>query len=174
VRNSGQYVGVGLVAVGLLLALGIAAWLGVGLANDDLEAGGAVLGGVIAFLFLVAPFVAVGAFLIFRSRAESREFAQAAAQRRLMGRIEAAGEISVADLAIDSGMTRDEVRDNLVDLVSKGLFSGYVDWQRGRLFARQAAQLRELRNCQSCGSELQLAGHGLVRCPFCGTEYFLP
>ncbi len=173
-RKSGLYVGVGLVAAGLIVALLIAFWLAIGLSSDDLNAGGALLGGIFAFVFLVAPLVGVGGFLVVRARSEGREFEQASAQRRLIGRIEAAGEISVADLAIESGLTRDAVRDNLVELVSKGLFSGYVDWERGRLYARQASQLREMRNCLSCGSELSLAGHGLVRCPFCGAEYFLP
>lgn len=173
-RDSGQIVGLGLIIAGGLVALLIAAWLVSGLASSDLEASGAILGGLFGFLFLVAPLAGGGAFVYVRSRSESRELEQVALQRRLLGRIEAAGEIAVADLALETGLTRDGVRDSLVDLVSKGLFSGYVDWERGRLYARQAAQLRELRNCQNCGSELELAGKGLVRCPFCGAEYFLP
>jgi hypothetical protein len=174
VRSSNEYVGIGLIAVGFMLALGIAAWLVAGLASSDLEAGGAILGGIVSFTFLVAPLVAVGGIILVRARSESRQLAEVAVQRRMIARIDLAGEIGVADLALESGLTRDEVRANLIDLVSKGLFSGYVDWDRGRLFARQAAELRELGRCQSCGSELELAGKGLVRCPYCGTEYFLP
>ncbi|CAN5722225.1 hypothetical protein BH23CHL2_BH23CHL2_26240 [soil metagenome] len=173
-RSSSEYVGIGLIAVGTLLAAAIVAWLASGIISSDLETGGAILGGIIGFLFLVAPLVGVGGFIFVRARSESRQLSRAAVQRRLIARIDLAGEIAVADLALESGLTRDEVRENLVELVSRGLFSGYVDWNRGRLFARQAAELRELRNCQSCGSELRLAGKGLVRCPFCGTEYFLP
>lgn len=173
-RNSGQYVGIGLVVAGVLLAVLIVAWLGVGLADGDLEGGGAVLGGILAFIFLVAPLVGIGGFLLVRGRSESRRLERASSLRRMLGRIEAAGEISVADLAIDSGLTRDQVRDNLVELVSMGLFSGYVDWERGRLYARQAGELREMSNCQNCGSPLSLAGQGLIRCPYCGAEYFLP
>jgi hypothetical protein len=167
-------VGLGLIVAGGLLALLIAAWLASGLASDDLEASGAILGGIFGFLFLVAPLLGAGAFVFYRSRSEARAMEEVAVQRRMLGRIEAAGEIAIADLALDTGLTRDGVRDSLVDLVSKGLFSGYVDWERGRLYARQAAQLREMRNCQNCGSQLQLAGKGLVRCPSCGAEYFLP
>ncbi len=173
-RKSGLYVGIGLVVAGFVVTLLVSIWLGIGLASSDLEAGGAMLGGIVAFLFLVAPLLGVGGFLIVRSRAEAREYDRVTVQRRMIGRIEAAGEISVADLALESGLSREEVRDNLVDLVSKGLFSGYVDWNRGQLFARQASQLREMQYCQSCGSQLELAGHGLIRCPYCGTEYFLP
>lgn len=173
-RSSSEYIGIGLVAVGVLLALGIVGWLTAGLLSSDLETGGAILGGIIGFIFLVAPLVGVGGFIFVRARSESRQLGEVAVQRKMLARIDIAGEIAIADLALESGLTRDEVRANLVDLVSKGLFSGYVDWNRGRLFARQAAELRELGQCQSCGSELELAGKGLVRCPFCGTEYFLP
>jgi len=30
-----------------------------------------------------------------------------------------------------------------------------------------------LSNCQHCNGSLELAGKGIVRCPFCGTEYYL-
>ncbi|MEZ4522258.1 MAG: hypothetical protein R3A46_11540 [Thermomicrobiales bacterium] len=173
-RNSSQIVGIGLVAVGSILAIAIGGWLVAGLVSSDLEAGGAILGGIFGFIFLVAPLIGVGSFILVRSRSESRQMDQVALQRQLLARIELAGEIGIADLALEVGLTRDEVRANLVDLVSKGLFSGYVDWDRGRLFARQAAELRNMHHCQSCGSELELAGKGLIRCPYCGTEYFLP
>ena len=173
-RSSSEYVGIGLVAAGLLLMLAIIAWLITGLVNSDVEAGGAILGGIVGFIFLVAPLLGVGGYIFVRARSESRQLSNVAVQRRLIGHIDAAGEIAIADLALENGLTREEVRDHLVDLVSKGLFSGYVDWDRGQLFARQASALRELSHCQSCGSELELAGKGLVRCSFCGTEYFLP
>ena len=173
-RSSSEYVGLGLIGAGLLLGLGIGVWLASGLINSDLEAGGAILGGIIGFLFLVAPLVGVGGFIFVRSRSESQQLGQVAVQRRLLARIDLAGEIAVADLALEADLSRDEVRGHLVDLVSKGLFSGYVDWDRGRLYARQASELRNLKYCENCGSELELAGKGLVRCPFCGAEYFLP
>ncbi len=173
-RSTGQYIGAGLVAVGLLIGLGLAGWLIAGLVSSDLEAGGAILGAIIGFIVLVAPLVIVGGFVFIRARSESQQLGAVAVQRKLLARIDLAGEIGIPDLALESGLSRDEVRENLVDLVSKGLFSGYVDWDRGRLFARQASELRNMRHCQSCGSELELAGKGLVRCPFCGTEYFLP
>ena len=27
--------------------------------------------------------------------------------------------------------------------------------------------------CEVCGGQLELAGPGVIRCPYCGTEYFL-
>ncbi len=173
-RSSSQVVGLGLIAAGVVIAALTTAWLLAGRADDDLEASGALLGGIFAFVFLVAPLAGAGTFFYVRGRSESRAMMRVSRQRRLLGAVEAAGEISIADLALETGATRDQVRADLFDLVSKGLFSGYVDWNGGRLFARQASELRQLEQCQRCGSPLSLAGKGLIRCPFCGTEYFLP
>ncbi|MEZ4571263.1 MAG: hypothetical protein R2849_13235 [Thermomicrobiales bacterium] len=130
-RNSSQIVGIGLVAVGSILAIAIGGWLVAGLVSSDLEAGGAILGGIFGFIFLVAPLIGVGSFILVRSRSESRQMDQVALQRQLLARIELAGEIGIADLALEVGLTRDEVRANLVDLVSKAssqdMLIGIVD-----------------------------------------------
>lgn len=173
-RSSSQIVGIALVVAGVVIAVLIAAWLLAGLADDDLQTSGAVLGGIFGFIFLVAPLTGAGVFVFVRGRAESAALERTGRQRKMLGAIETAGEISIADLALETGATRDQVRSDLFDLVSKGLFSGYVDWDAGRLFARQASELRSYDQCQRCGSPLSLAGKGLIRCPYCGTEYFLP
>lgn len=173
-RSGTQIVGIALLAGGIIVAILLVAWLASGLADDSLEMSGAVLGGTIGFLFLVLPLAGVGAFLLVRGRSESEQLQRGARQRKMLGIIEAAGEISIADLALETGGTRDSVRDDLYDLVSKGLFSGYVNWDSGRLYARQASELRSMTHCANCGGELSLAGKGLIRCPYCGAEYFLP
>jgi len=75
-------------------------------------------------------------------------------------------------VAIEMNASRDEVKAWLYDLVGKGLFSGYVNWDEGVLYSRQASQLKTNR-CPKCGGEVKLAGKGVVTCPFCGTEIFL-
>ncbi|HCG30754.1 MAG TPA: hypothetical protein DEU95_13820, partial [Chloroflexi bacterium] len=95
-------------------------------------------------------------------------------QRKLLAIVETAGQISIADLALQIGGTRDSVRDDLYDLVSKGLFSGYADWNRGILYTRAASDLRGSKTCPNCGGQLEIAGKGLIRCPYCGAEIFLP
>lgn len=174
-RTSGQTIGIALIAGGLIVALLLVAWLAAGLAGDgDLELSGAVLGGFFGFLFLVFPLVAGGVFLFIRGRSEAGMLASVARQRKMLGIIEAAGEISISDLALEMGSNRDTVRADLYDLVSKGLFAGYVNWDRNQLFARQASELRGRETCPNCGAPLALAGKGLIRCPNCGTEIFLP
>jgi tRNA(Ile2) C34 agmatinyltransferase TiaS len=61
----------------------------------------------------------------------------------------------------------------LHELVGMGLFAGYVNWDEGMLYSRQASELRQLSQCENCGGQLELAGKGVIRCPYCGTEYFL-
>lgn len=174
-RSSGQTIGIVLIVAGVVVAALLVAWLAAGLADDGgLELSGAVLGGFFGFIFLVAPLVGAGVFMFLRGRGESAMLANVQRQRKMLGIIEAAGEISISDLTLEMGSDRDTVRADLYDLVSKGLFSGYVNWDRNQLFARQASELRGRENCPNCGAPLALAGKGLIRCPNCGTEIFLP
>jgi hypothetical protein len=59
-------------------------------------------------------------------------------------------------------------------LVGLGVFTGYINWDDGVLFSAQASQLRDLTQCKKCGGAVKLVGKGVVKCPYCGTEYFLP
>ncbi len=173
---TGRTVGMLMIGAGLLIGAVAMAWLASGVADDEsgLRLSGAVLGGAMLFIVLVLPLVAGGIFLYIRGGAEAKQFENAARQRKMLGIIESAGEISIADLALQLAGTRDSVRADLYDLVSKGLFAGYVDWDRGILFARQASELRGKQTCPNCGGQVSLAGKGLVRCPYCGVEIFLP
>ncbi|MGH9175538.1 MAG: hypothetical protein ACRD1H_14325 [Vicinamibacterales bacterium] len=173
---TGRTMGLLLAASGLLVGLAVAAWLITGIADDEsgLRLSGAVFGGALLFIAVVLPLVAGGIFLYIRGGAEAARFADAERQRKLLGIVESAGEISIADLALQLGGARDSVRADLYDLVSKGLFAGYVDWDRGILFARQASELRGRTTCPNCGGEVSLVGKGLVRCQYCGAEIFLP
>ena len=58
-------------------------------------------------------------------------------------------------------------------LVGRGLFSGYVDWNKGVLYSVEASQLQGRQTCPNCGAPLELAGKGLIKCPYCGAEIFL-
>lgn len=174
-RNTSQTVGIVLIAAGLIIGALAIGWLALGVMGDgDLEMSGAALGALLFIGFLVIPLVGAGLLVLTRARRESAAMERAQRQRKLLGVVEAAGEISIADVALETGGTRDTVRDDLYDLVSKGLFSGYVDWDRGQLIARQASELRGRETCPNCGGQLSLAGKGLVKCPYCGAEIFLP
>ena len=174
--GNGKVVGLLLLAGGAIVGAIAVAWLASGLADDEsgLRLSGAVFGGALIFIILVLPMLAGGWFIYQRSRREGAQFAHVGRQRKLLGIVEAAGQIAVPDLALQLEATRDEVRSDLYDLVSKGLFAGYVDWDKDILYARQASQLRGSENCPNCGGQVTIAGKGLIRCPYCGAEIFLP
>ena len=175
-KSTSSTLGLVLIAAGILVLVVGLGWLATGVADEgsDLELSGALLGVLFCVGVLVVPLVGGGILVYTRAKREEAAMANVTRQRQLLGIVEAAGEITIADLALETGGTRDTVRADLYDLVSKGLFSGYVDWDRGRLFARQASELREAGRCPNCGGEQSLAGKGLITCRYCGAEIFLP
>ena len=94
-------------------------------------------------------------------------------QRRLLDMLMTRGQLSIVDVALELGRTREQIESDLYDLVGLGLFTGYVDWRKGVLHSVEAAQLEARTTCPNCGGELVLAGKGLIKCPYCGAEIFL-
>jgi hypothetical protein len=111
---------------------------------------------------------------LLRGRQDAAVAASAGKQRQMLGMIKARGQVNIADLAIDLRTSRDEVQRMVYELVNMGLYSGYVNWSEGTLYSSEASELRTLDRCKNCSGQLELAGKGVIRCPFCGTEYFLP
>jgi len=54
---------------------------------------------------------------------------------------------------------------------SAGRFTGSTHWQEGLLVSAETMALIESK-CPHYGGELQMAGKGLVRCSFCGSEIY--
>lgn len=173
---NGKVVGLLLIAGGAIVGALAIAWLLSGLSDDEsgLRTSGAVFAGALIFIIVVLPLVAGGLFVLQRAHREAIQFAHVGRQRKMLGIVEAAGQIAIPDLALQLSATRDDVRSDLYDLVSKGLFAGYVDWDKDLLYARQASELRGRVTCPNCGGQVTIAGKGLIRCPFCGAEIFLP
>ena len=160
-----RILGIVLLAVGL----GISAWLVTGLVESGGEgASGYVLGLVLFSL----PWFAVSLYLLLSSRGEVREESKADKQRTILSAVMTRGRVSVADLAIECDLTREQVRDYIYDIIGKDLFRGYVNWEKGKLVSAEAAQIKA-DTCPNCGGKVELAGKGLVRRPFCGTETYL-
>jgi hypothetical protein len=169
----GRTLGIILIAGGFIVGIIIAVLMFVYRGEGNLSAGAATLGMVIGMLVLVLPLLGVGVFLLWRGSQEAAAAVEANKQRDLLNMVKTRGQIAVADLVIELKTSKDEVSQMIHQLVGMGLFSGYVNWDEGMLYSRQASELRQLSNCQHCGGELQLAGKGIIRCPYCGTEYFL-
>jgi hypothetical protein len=171
--NTGKTIGLILVVAGIGVCLLSALWIGMGLANpeSDLELTGAVLGLGLAFI-IAAPLVGAGVFMFIRGQREAAEFAEVEKERKLLGMVQAQGQLAVSDAALELDASRDQVKAWVYDLVNKGLFAGYINWDDGMLYSRDAAQLRGDK-CPNCSGELELAGKGVVECPYCGAEIFL-
>lgn len=154
----------------IIVSLGVAAWLVVGL--TELEPGQSRAGYVLGLVLFSLPFLAVGLYLLLASRGEVKAESRADKQRIILNAVMTRGRVSVADLAIECDLTRDQVKSNIYDLIGKDLFRGYVNWERGELVSAEAAQIKD-DTCPNCGGKVELAGKGLVRCPYCGTETYL-
>jgi DNA-directed RNA polymerase subunit RPC12/RpoP len=155
----------------MVVGLGIAAWLITGLieaTNQKSTISGYVLGLVLFCL----PWFAVSLYLLLTSRGEIKEESKADKERTILGAVMTRGRVSVADLAIECNLTREQVRDYVYDIIGKDLFRGYVNWDKGELVSAEAAQIKS-DTCPNCGGKVEIAGKGLVRCPFCGTETYL-
>ncbi len=89
-----------------------------------------------------------------------------------MSMVSAQGQVAVVDAALELNVSRDQLKDLIYDLVGKELFTGYINWNDGILYARDAATMQSTK-CPNCGGVREVAGKGVVRCPYCGSELFV-
>lgn len=169
----GRILGIILIAGGIIVGIIITVLMMVYRGEGSLTSGAATLGWVLGIAVLVLPQLAIGIFLLWKGGQEAAVAEKADQQRELLSIVKSRGQVDIRDLAIEMQASKDDVQGMVHDLVGMGLFSGYINWDEGVLYSSQASQLRELTNCKHCGGQLELAGKGVIRCPFCGTEYFL-
>jgi hypothetical protein len=169
--GSGRTIGILMVVAGLIIGLVAAVWLLSGLIGEEIGIPGAVLGFGLA-LVLILPLIGAGIYLFIKGGREAQELAQIRQQRKILDMVQTQGQVSVSDVVLELGSSRDEVQSWIYDLVGKGLFSGYIKWDEGVLYSRDASLLKT-NKCPHCGGQIELAGKGISKCPFCGTEIFL-
>jgi hypothetical protein len=156
--------------VGLILCLAglaVAGFLAAGLYEGKLQASGFMLG---AILF-VLPLFAGGIYIMVRSLQEAGEERRVRREKEILTMMETQGKVKVSDICLNLRLDRPAVEGLLRDLVGKGLFTGSINWQEGILVSAEAKSL-EQGKCPHCGGELQIAGKGFLRCPFCGSEIY--
>jgi len=168
----GRIAGIIFLVAALAVCLLGTAIVGASYLTENLTLAAAVLGLAIAAV-IALPLAGVGVFIFMRGGQEAKTEAVAQKQRRLLDMVSTRGELAIADAAVELQAPRDEVKNWIYRLVGLGVFTGYINWDDGVLFSAQAAQLRDLTHCKKCGGEVKLAGKGIVKCPYCGTEYFL-
>lgn len=172
-RSSGKLVGLGMIAAGVILGIAGGAWLISGMNEDKLEQSGAIFGLILLLGVIVLPLVGGGIYFTRKGAEEEKELAKIDEQRRLLDIVSTRGQVSIPDLVLELKSSRDEVERNLNELVGRGLFSGYVDWNKGMLYSVEASKLQGAQYCPNCGGKLELAGKGVVTCPYCGAQIFL-
>ncbi len=169
----GRTLGIILLIGGTLVAIIITALMWTYSREGSLTSGAAMLGFVLGMLFLVLPQWGIGAYLLWKGGQEAKIAATADKQRELLDIIKSRGQVDIGDVAIEMQVSKDEVQGMLHQLVGMGLYSGYINWDEGVLYSREASKLREITECYHCGGQVKFAGKGIVSCPYCGTEYFL-
>jgi hypothetical protein len=171
--NSSRLLGIVLTVVGIGTAVLAGLWIASNVSSGTLEAGGALLSAFFVFL-LVSLLLGSGIFLYLRGGREADTQSTMEKQRQLIDIVKSRGQVDVHQLAIELGTPVTQVKNLTHQLVGLGVFSGYVNWESGTLYSADAKALREMEQCKNCGGALKLAGKGVITCPFCGTEYFLP
>jgi ribosomal protein S27AE len=173
VAASGRVIGLILVAAGVVLGIVIAVWILAGVNEGNLRGSGAALGLALLLGVIVLPLVGGGGFLFLRGRAEASELVDINRQRKLLDMVKTRGKVEVSDAVLELKSNTDTVHDDLYALVGRGLFTGYVDWDKGVLYSIDAKELTGRSTCPNCGGPLELGGKGLIKCPYCGAEIFI-
>ena len=63
-------------------------------------------------------------------------------EKKILNMVSVQGKVSLSTLALELKATLDQVKNWIYDLVGKGLFTGYIDWKSGTLFAKDAGACR--------------------------------
>ncbi len=172
ISRSGRLIGIILVIVGVLICVGGTAVSFSSTRNVEINAIGGLVLGVVLSAFIAVPFIGAGIYLVIRGRAEEAEMAHVSRQRKILDMVKTRGQVDISDLVFELNSTSDLVRDDVYKLVGMGLFTGYVNWDDGVLYSREASQLTG-HKCPNCGGEQEFAGKGVITCQYCGTDVFL-
>ncbi len=94
-------------------------------------------------------------------------------QMQLASVVQAQGQVTMAELSRELRTPESLIRQWLYQLVRRGRFSGYVDWQSDTVFSQERPQLLQRHTCPNCTAHLELVGQGIIGCTYCGAEIFI-
>jgi hypothetical protein len=165
--NASKTTGYIFLGIGAAIVLGIAAWA----SAYQFEAASTRVLAIVFALLVASPLIGIGIYTITKGRGEAAEEKSIARQRKLLSLVQTQGKVSLSAAALELGVTRDEAKAIVYELVGKQLFSGYIDWKDEVLYSVESGSLKTGK-CPNCSGELEVAGKGLVKCPYCGSEVF--
>jgi hypothetical protein len=161
-----------LIGAGVIVLVAGIALIGVMAASGFVNPAGLAVG--IFFMIIVSlPLIGLGIVLFVRASQEGRDEEVQLKQRRILDMVATRGELRISDAALELKASREQIQSWVYNLVGLGVFSGYINWDDGVLYSSQASQLKGMDTCKKCGGKLSLAGKGIIKCPYCGTEYFV-
>ena len=134
--------------------------------------GGMALGVGISVL-VAAPIVGLGGYLFWRGRKELAELAQIKQQKLILNMVKTQGQADIQEMVFELKADTETVQKLIYDLVGKGLFHGYINWDDGILYSKQASALQGMTTCPNCGGDQEFVGKGIVKCRHCGAQIFL-
>ncbi len=171
--GGGKTIGIILIIAGLVICAVVTFFVGSGAVSGQTTTPGALLGigafGIIPLLL----FAGVGAFLYIRGSAEAKELSVVRQKERLLGMIQAQGKVTLNTIMVEQHLTREQVQNYIYELVQQGLFSGFIDWKSATFYSQDAARVGS-NKCPNCGGIREIVGKGIVKCPYCGVELFIP
>ncbi|TAH53735.1 MAG: hypothetical protein EYC68_02200 [Chloroflexota bacterium] len=171
--GSGKTIGIILIGVGLVVCAVVTLFVGSGAASGQTTTAATVLGiGIFGIIPLVL-FSGVGIYLFTRGSAEEKELVQVRQKERLLGMIQAQGKVTLNTIMVEQHLSRDQVQNYIYELVQQGLFSGYIDWKSATFYSQDASRVGS-NKCPNCGGVREIVGKGIVKCPYCGVELFIP
>jgi hypothetical protein len=171
--GSGRIIGLVLIGIGAIVAIfGVIYWA----SNQQTDSTAKILG--MSVCIVPAAIIAgVGVWFLMQGRSETTQFAEVEKEKRVLNIIATQGTVQLSGVALETNMTMDQVKSAIYDLVGKGLFTGYVDWKAGKLVSSDAAVINQAvitGKCPNCGAPQVVGGKGVIRCDYCGAEFFIP
>jgi tRNA(Ile2) C34 agmatinyltransferase TiaS len=166
--SQGKTIGLILAGIGAAILLLAAVWA----LASPMVASAKILA-VFFGLIISAPLIGIGIYTYNKGQAEAGEEKVIAKQRKLLNMVMTQGKVNIAEASLELQASRDETKQLIYDLIGKQLFTGYVNWQEGVLLSADASKIKEGGKCPKCGGQLELAGKGIIKCPFCGSEVFI-
>jgi hypothetical protein len=172
-QGSGKTVGIIAIVAGVVIFLVALLFIGLGSAGGATTGPGAVLGVALCGVLPLLILGGFGAFMFIKGRAEEADLLIVRKKERLLGMIQAQGKVPLASAMIEMKLNRQEVNTAIYELVNQGLFTGYIDWSSQTFYSTDAAKVGS-NKCPNCGGVRELVGKGVVKCPYCGVELFIP